>query len=714
MAEKVTQPELKNDAENTAAASPETRARALQIVLDHIKAVDGDRDFLVNKWLVCDRLWRGEPISRYFPSDKTTHVPEPFKQERAVTPRVGMALFPNDDWYRPIPIRPKSANPEAIKALMDQQFRDGRMKSRSKQFLSNCAKYGSAFAKIPWVTDRKKVRMTEPDEKLVYENGVPVDVEPKAPKVKDFELNKDRTEFKNLSIFDFRCDRRYESIHDAPCCSDEFSQTFEDALRKLRAGIYVGVTEAEIKGLVETNSNVPENPGKEQQQQANGAGLQKPEPKNDLRTVDWWGLFDIAGNGERVECQITVLNRQHVVRIAKNNLWHGRRPYLQGKWVPVEGELYGLGVIEPIVHLCLDLNDMQNVLNSGAALASNPMYKVGDTMNVPDEQIVAAPGRVFRGEDISQMQPLHTVDMSQIARVNKGELRDEVSETNGTPRLFMGQMESGQESATGFSGRVREGNIRIKDVAEALADDVFIPFLEMCHFNNQQFLDEEVVVRLTGKAGDYQTFKVNPIELAGIARIQMIMAPQIELLGVRGQQIINFLAIATQNPIVLQMLASKGFDIFEAFKTAWTSEFGYRESERVYPPRADEVMYDQRTENVLLARGIEVDVQPYDNHAAHLQEIMGFEETSHYRRLAEDRKALIQAHKATHDMKLRIKQEQEPPTMPGMPGGAMPGAEEMPGGPGGGMEAPPAPAPTAGIAQGRVLAQTARSAIQGG
>lgn len=699
-------PPVSNEAENRAAEAA-VRERALKAVLDHITAVDSDRDYLNNKWLVCDRLWRGEPISRFYPGDKTTHIPEPFKQERAVTPRIRMALFPGDDWFRPIPLRPKSAKSMTVKALLDEQFRHGRFSSRFGQFVSNCAKYGTAFAKAPWVTDRRTVRMNEAKEKLKYENGVAVDIEKAGMDTREFTINRDRTEFRNISIFDFRCDRRYESIYDAPGCSDEFSQTVEDALRKLRQKVYAGVTEADIKKLMETGATAAPNAAKEQQQQASGGALQKPKPADDIKTVDFWGLFDLDGKGERVECNITVLNRTLVVRVAKNNLWHGRRPYVQGKWIPVEGELYGIGVIEPIVHLCLDINDMQNTLNAAAALIANPMFKVGDDFNIMDEQIIAAPGRVFRGGDIAQFQPVHVPDMTQVARLDKSILRDEISETNGTPRLFMGQMESGQESATGFSGRLKEGNLRIKEVATAFKEEVLDPFMEMVAFNNQQFLAEERTVILTGDAGAYQEFKVTPDELAGVARIEIAMAPQIELLGLRGQMMTNFLTVVSANP----MLASIP-NLPELLKIIWTNEFGYREQDRVFPPRGDEYQHAQREENVMLARGLPVDVKEWDNHPAHIQEIMAYEQTRYYQTLSADRKALLLAHRLTHEMHLRRSQEQVPmgpppgmpPGMPGQPG--LPGAGPMPG--------MPPEAPTPGIAQGRALAMTARGNMQPG
>jgi hypothetical protein len=705
MAKKVDEketPKIPNDNPNLA-GSLERDQRALKEVLDHIQAVDSDRAVLNEKWVVLDRLWRGDPISRFYPGAKTTTVPEPFKQERAATPRVKLALFPSADWYRPVPMRPGAASAKAVKLLMDEQLDHGQFDSRMTHFLQNCGKYGTSFAKGAWITDRQEAVVNEPQEKLTYKNGIVVDMQKKGVKRKTFSINRDRTEFKNLSIFDFRCDRRYESIYDAPCCSDDSRQTKEDVIRKIKQGIYAGITEKEVLDFNKQKDAPPESDGRQMQLQANGGSIPTPKPENDVLTTDWWGLFDLDGKGFRVECQIVVLNREKVVRVVKNNLWSPfpRRPYVFAKWTPVEGELYGIGLIEPITNLCLDLNDMQNTLNHAAALAGNPMYKVGDGMNVPDEQIIAAPGRIFRGEDISQMQPLHTPDTSQIARINKGELRDDISETNGMPRLFMGQMESGEESATGFAGRMKEGNLRIKEIAQFIAKNTLQPFMQLCAYNNQQFLDEERVVTISGDARTYKQFKVSPADLAGVARIDIILAAQIELLGIRGQTMMGFLQAVTANPAMMGAINAQ-----ELLKVVWTSEFGYGEVERIFPPKPGENLKSQMEENMMLARGLEIDVDDWDNHVEHMKVLEIFKQTSFYTQLDDDRKALVAAHEANHEMRMRVQEEQfSQMPVPGMEeGGAAGIPPEAIAAQGGG---------TPGQVSGRILANTMRGQLGG-
>jgi len=195
-----------------------------------------------------------------------------------------------------------------------------------------------------------------------------VDLKVDGVQKKEYVINRDRTELKPLSIFDFRCDRRYESIYDAPCCSDESRQTREQVIQKLRQGVYAGITEEEVLALGQKEAP-PDNDGRAMQLQANGENLQKPKPENDILTSDWWGLFDLEGNGIRRNARSSFSTGRGSSGSFANNTWC---PFPAGRTfrpsgTPVEGELYGIGLIEPITTLCLDLNDMQNTLNHAAA-----------------------------------------------------------------------------------------------------------------------------------------------------------------------------------------------------------------------------------------------------------------------------------------------------------------------------------------------------------
>lgn len=700
MAEEKVIEELKNQAPNLAGQTEDRDTRALTTVIDTISHVAGARGHQERVWTVIDRIWRGDPISRYFEGENATNVQEAFKMERAATPRVMLALWPSEDWFRLIPERQGSVDPVGAKKLMQEQFRQGKLGDKARRLVQMCAKYGTAIAKVPWIVDRLNVRVSERKDEATFENGQQSGIK-STRVVKEQTLNRDRSELQPLFISDFYIDWTYATVQEAPWCADKFRQTKEDIKLKVKTKVYQNITNEQIEKIGEQKRKEEGTDlVKDLSRFASGANMLRPQGADEIQSKDWWGLFDLEGDGNRVECNITIIDDQFVVRISKNNLWHGMRPYLSSPWTPVEGEFYGIGIIEPIVPMALDVNDQQNSLNAAAALSVNPMVKVGDGMNIIDDQLFVSPGRVFRGEQIEQLQPFLLPDTSQIARLNKAEIRQDIEETTGIPRLFLGGASQGTETATEFSGRQREANLRLREVILALHREIQIPYLEMCLFNNQQFLDETRVVQYEGRAGQYFRYQATPVELAGIARVKPIMAPQIELLGLRGRLMTNFIGTLAQ----LGELANQ--EPFRALlKKSFENEFGREDADLIWPESDLNFADSQEEENLVMQLGKSISVRETDNHELHLTKLNELMTTPEFENKPASIKAIFFAHRANHALFITRDEEAAPEAVPldQQAEAAMQGE---------GVSVP-VPSEFEGVEAGRALAEEARAIEQG-
>ena len=63
---------------NIAGTNAERDERVKSYVMDSVTRILNARYYLESKWLVMDRIWRGDPISRYYPIEQSTAIPEPF------------------------------------------------------------------------------------------------------------------------------------------------------------------------------------------------------------------------------------------------------------------------------------------------------------------------------------------------------------------------------------------------------------------------------------------------------------------------------------------------------------------------------------------------------------------------------------------------------------------------------------------------------------
>lgn len=708
MAENVKVP---NENPNLAGKDQMRDERAKSYVIQEVARVSGARAELETRWVVEDRLWRGDPISRYYPLDYSTSIPEAYKQVETAAARVTLATMPGDEWFRLIPKRKGAIEPRGAKALMQEQYKDGRLAQRWYSLVQQNAKYGFCVAKIPWRYDRQKVRVREQREELAFDGTGKNDGMKTVTQNEEQEINRDRTELRPLSIFDYVVDWRYDNRREAPWEADYCKQTreycldmLETTLEGTKTTVYANITVDEIR-MLGVQPPPPELAGKDLQQQASGASVIPKKEENEITVLDWWGLFDIDGEGVRENCHIIILNGTHVVHISRPNLWHGQRPYLGCSWARVEGELYGMGVVEPIARLIMDINDNQNNINAGSALSVNPMVKAGDKFNIPDDQFQAIPGRVLRGEDISQLQPFVLPDTTNVARQNKSEFKQEIEETTGILRSSSGG-EPEEETATQYTGRRRDANIRLRPVILQMVQEILQPFVEMCLFNNQQFLDEERTVQYEGRAGQYFRYQVTPEDLAGIARVQVELAPQIELFGVRGQMMISFMQILAQlGPLAAQ-------EPFRSMtKRAYINQFGADDAGEIWPEDDMNLNDSQQEELLVMLKGQVVDVKPTDNHVAHMQYLGSYMASKAFNRVSAKIRAIVNAHYATHEMYFRQGEEQA---------GPLPGPEELATAAMGGAGVN-VPAPTMeqlgeqleGVTQGRPLAEEQRLGIQG-
>lgn len=690
----------RNFGENLAGDN-ETSLRVGNYVKQSISTIVNGRGYLESKWIMLERLWRGDPISRFYPGSNSTHVPEPFKAVESLVPRIRDALMPTDNWFRAMKLDDNSTGEAAaIEHLLRDQLEDGDFGKNLEMFIRILCIQGFAAAKTPYIREKQEYFFKEREQTDVWEDGTLVGTKPGAWKKKLYHANLDRTELHPLEIFDFIADPRFDDpVTKAPGCGDRTRKNKEYCHDMLEQGIYTGITHKQIDELGKKKPKLATGLG-EDLRYASVDNSQMPLRGEDgIIITEWWGLTPLKKDGPRTESVTTLLNEELTVRIQENHLWHKRRPYVYNQYTPEKGRLYGMGTIEPIIWLVQDLNDMRNTVNHAAAIIANPMLLVEDSANVEGEQMIAAPGRYLRTSNNKGVTPLFIPDMTTVARMSEGMTKQDIVETTGTTRLYYGSGEGG--TATEALTRTREANERIKSVIKSTAKQVTQRFLEIAHSNNHQFLDEDRLVVLTGDTAGYQHFKVTPDKLQGPARFEIMVAPQIELLGVRGQQMLQFMERAQANPN-LQIGANWG----RLAKTVWTDLFGNREADYIFPPDEAQEPISQEDENRLILKGIEVDVKPWHNHQEHSRILETLFLAPAFDDLPDDVQNALRAHSLNHDMWITRLQDQasnpsaQPPQGPSAPQGS-------PSGPSG-----PVAQNAAGV--GQQLAAEARSGVQGG
>ena len=126
------------------------------------------------------------------------------------------------------------------------------------------------------------------------------------------------------------------------------------------------------------------------------------------------------------DCNDTVIRRELVrltpvlmkqnspsacVRFQENPYWHGERPFLLCPYIPVDDELYGIGLIEPITEKWNELNTtIRQVVDNKTLQLLNPTIEDVHANVQRDIKLIKFPR--IKADDVNAVIPLPINDFS--------------------------------------------------------------------------------------------------------------------------------------------------------------------------------------------------------------------------------------------------------------------------------------------------------------
>jgi hypothetical protein len=204
---------------------------------------------------------------------------------------------------------------------------------------------------------------------------------------------------------------------------------------------------------------------------------------------------------------VTMLNQSKVVRVDDYPFEHGEKPFVRIVDHYQEHEFWGIGEIEPIQHLVELMNTEVNSRIDNWKLILNSMFAVNIDHIFDQRDLVMRPGGIIRmrepGMPINQvMQRIDLGDVTSTAYEEVQQTKDMIEMVTGvSPYTAGGDSPSMNDTATGVSLISEQGNTRfaLKMTLNELAG---LKRLGR-HFGSllQQFLPEEMTVRVIGEAG---------------------------------------------------------------------------------------------------------------------------------------------------------------------------------------------------------------------
>jgi len=456
---------------------------------------------LVEKWKSYERSYFNDTDDFYKGLAKV-RVPALHQAVERIVPKMDKVIFPPDgDFFE---ATPKDHNDdlswedaEAVTNLIKQQFRDVSVRSKMIGIYRSLCIYGTVFITTYW--DKKK------KERYKRVNG---------QRTKVWETLFDNPDFYAPSIWDIYIDPKDENLEGA--LIERVVKNYHElySLRERteegeKIGIYKNVDKLKEKILVQEKDA-----DKIESDEAKGIGNHKYGPhEKKIEVFRFWGdipKWFVTGLEEDREEQ-TVCNGLIevgvvgdcgvVLRIIDNPFDHQEKPYLRGRYIRVDGQAYGLGVMSVNIPMEAELNTLRTQLMDLRTFILKKKWLRNRDANIDDRQLKDLENLVIDTDDINGIRDVAPQDFSPSAGMQEEKIKQDIEDGTGASKLLGGTPtgSSLDRTAAGIATVVQGGLERFELVVTQFEEDVLKPLVRHFWMLDQQFLPDGRDVELVGK-----------------------------------------------------------------------------------------------------------------------------------------------------------------------------------------------------------------------
>lgn len=241
-----------------------------------------------------------------------------------------------------------------------------------------------------------------------------------------------------------------------------------------------------------------------------------------IEILEYWGLYDLDGDGNDEECLITIANKNNIIRAELNPFEHQKKPFIEVKDISIPNEFWGIGEIEPLVSLQYELNDIRNqrMDNVTQILRNQPIlsrqagvepYEVEQWMN---GNILRVNGHPEAAVGFSRPPDVTASSYNEETLV-KGDIQN-VTGIGGFGATVAGRnvRTLQQDTATGAMLQQEEANFRFRSKLDNLEWALTELGQQLVQLN-QQFWDQEKVIRIIGEQNKIEFKKIRSEDIQG-------------------------------------------------------------------------------------------------------------------------------------------------------------------------------------------------------
>lgn len=470
-------------------------------------------------------------------------IPYIFSQIEAVVPKVAVNLFAARPFIGILPRHEESVErAKAMETLLDYQVGQRmRLPVTGADIIKESYVYGTAVSKITWRFESAIKKQWVPIED---ELGTVIGREPQEVE----QIVYDDPHLEHIDLYDFYLDPTSKTIARARYAIHRVLRSPEYVEKLMDAGIYRKFDMSLLKGGMEG-----EDFRQSRLSDAGIGGSNNEGTDNRIELLEHW-----------TDGRLTVVaNRKLLLRDEENPYWHGKKPFVAFKAIPVMHEFYGIGFPEMMEHLEAELNTLRNQRRDNVSLVLNRMWKKLKMAEIDPNQLISRAGGVIEVDSMDDLAALETPDVTSSAYTEEKSIRQDIDMVTGIHDHARGSETSRKETATQATILSNAANERFK-LSIMLASEALMEVAQFIIDLNQQHLDSTRVVRIVGIEGA-SFVEVSPEDVVGqfdLYPAGSATEPQASR-DIRQAQFIQLYQSLANNPLIdQQKLLKTLLDVF--------------------------------------------------------------------------------------------------------------------------------------------------------
>jgi hypothetical protein len=390
---------------------------------------------------------------------------------------------------------------DCLTDFFDIQFSNMKLPVKGITFMKNMLLDGTAIAKVPYRFEEQLVKRrqvgTNPDGTTFVEKEAYV------------QTIFDGPDFDNIDIYDFFPDWRVReagNIQKMRGCAHRMFRSMSELKRReektvdgQKTGIYRNLDELKrslvLKGEAAWGGCYWEDDHKRSMENLDNK-KQNVKDSDGIEIWEFWGLFDLKGNGKLEECIVTVANGDTVIRAVPNLYDNQFKPFIACPNYLRTGEFYGIPELAAVNAEIREARALRNARLDQINIGVNNMWLVDRAGGIDAKNLYSRPGGIVFTNDMNAVKPIEVGDPSASSAQELSYIESNIAQITaiGAPPVI-GSTKSFARSATGVDFVAQFATSRLGLKAKLISELMFHDLVHIMMATNQQFVTDAQWVR---------------------------------------------------------------------------------------------------------------------------------------------------------------------------------------------------------------------------